>query len=126
MQGLGLNDFQPNWNDGGASGGFITSKVVVGRNRFSSSGNNNQWISAFGPENTTSAQGVEDLIIDGNDYYNNSGSNSDVNATGRRITVRNNTRAAGSSGGMRFSGNTAGYNLTEEWYGPYWTSNNMT
>jgi len=125
MQGLGLNAYSDNWNDGGINGAFISAQVVVGGNRFGSSGNNNQWITTVGPENSTSAQGTEDIIFDGNDYYNNAGSNSDLNATGRRITARNNTRAAGSSGAFRFTGNMGGYAVPEEFYGPYWVYNNM-
>ncbi len=102
-----------------------TQKVVIANNRFGETSNANAWTVTIAPENTTSSQGLEDVIVENNVFLRGPNTNADIIFVGRRLTDRGNRRQDNGvmSVGTPSStlGNCGGYSgaLPSQWCGPY-------
>lgn len=100
-----------------------TQKVIISNNIFGHVSNSNDWTVALRPENTTSNQGLEDIITENNTFVRGSNTSVDLLVVGRRLSSRNN-RLSNSSAIISSSGGTStnsctGYTLNNSWCGPY-------
>ena len=97
---------------------YASSKAVIANNIFSSSQDNGSWSSAVAPQNDTSAEGIEDFIIENNRYNRGIYTNTELVGVGRRLNARGNVRT---DGGVPEIHNLTRPNATlpAEWNGPY-------
>ena len=100
-------------------GAWASSQVVIANNLFGDPNDNNSWTSATAPQNTTSTEGIEDVIAENNRYYRGSNTNTEMILIGRRMTTRGNARVDGGALNINSHSN-ATYSLPPEWQGPYW------
>ncbi|OFZ29333.1 MAG: hypothetical protein A2622_07920 [Bdellovibrionales bacterium RIFCSPHIGHO2_01_FULL_40_29] len=105
-------------------GDCTTSKVVIANNSFGHVNNLNDWTVAIRPENTTSAQGIEDVITENNTFIRGGNTSVDLLLVGRRLSDRGNLTSASGSIISNTSGtgtnSCTGYSLTNSWCGPYY------
>lgn len=91
---------------------------VVQHNIFGSAACPYAWLTAFCPENDTSAEGVEDVLVLNNTFIRSQTGQIDVAPGGKRISMIGNVTTGGT---WNFSpGHEAA--LPVEWRGPYYTS----
>lgn len=118
IQGSG-NDPYTSDNVGTTGREVATSKLVVANNRFGSAAFPGSWLTAAAPENADpgTVQGVEDLILENNEF-DESGTyvSSAMQWRGRRLTARGNTRTGGGTPEIQRNGSS--YDA-ENWDGPY-------
>ncbi len=103
-----------------ASPGWATRQVVIANNLFGDPEDNNAWTVAIAPENGTSAQGIEDVVVENNRFVRGASTVTDLILTGRRLTSRGNVRADGGPIGIGLDGH--GGALPAAWKGPYSTN----
>jgi len=101
-----------------SSGGWPSQYNVVANNEFSSAQDNNGWVTMFGPENDTYAEGVLDMVVENNRYVHPQSWQTDLLMTGRNFTYRGNARVDGSAPSYLF--NQHGGGLPTNWKGPYY------
>lgn len=97
---------------------WATDYLVVQHNRFGSARCPYAWITAIAPENSTSAEGISNVVNYKNRYYRSAEGQVDVVVGGKNITcIENSTQ------GDQFV-TTVGHDeaLPAEWKGPYFTS----
>lgn len=105
------------------SGGntWATSQVVIYKNLFSDASDNNAFSVVLGPQNDTSAEPLEDVIVEENTFSRGSSWVSDLQLAGRRMTYIGNTVSGGGAAAVDAPGlHAAG--LPEGWEGPYFDS----
>jgi hypothetical protein len=76
------------------------------------------WLSAFSPQNGSSVEGVQDILVLDNTFIRSGVGQVDVIMGGSRITVMDNT----TQGGDFTSSVGHDESLPAEWKGPYFTS----
>ena len=104
---------------GATMGAWATSQVVIANNLFGDPNDNNAWTAAAGPQNGTSAEGIEDVIVENNRYYRGPNTNTEMVLVGRRMTTRGNARTDGGALNINNASNIT-FNLPAAWQGPYW------
>lgn len=101
-----------------ASNLWASNYGVVQNNSFGSATCPFAWLTAFCPENDTSVEGVENVLVLNNTYYRSQVGQIDIIYGGKRITYINNTV----SGGTLTVGTGHDAALPVEWQGPYYSS----
>ena len=120
MHSNGTATFTPGQAHGSVAA-WATSKVVVYRNLFSDSTDNNAFAAVFGPQNDESSEPLEDVIVEGNVFARGSNWASDLQLAGRRMTAINNTLVGGGAATVEAPGLHA-VGLPLGWRGPYFNS----
>jgi PKD repeat protein len=97
-----------------------TSYVTVANNQLGSAESNIQWLAASAPQNNQSAEGLENVIWEDNEFrYGTNYADMDIYWVGRNMTERGNRNVTGNRAvnvGTNISGATA---LPPDWIGPY-------
>lgn len=96
---------------------WASEQIVVADNVFGSVADNNQWTVDISPQSDAFNEGVQDVIIERNQFVRGTSSVEDLVLGGRRLTTRANTIAGGGSllQGLGHTGS-----LSAEWNGPYY------
>lgn len=93
-----------------------TQYVVIARNVIGDSDDANNWAVACAPQNDSSAEGVQDCIVEDN-YFSSTGHIHEIAFGGVRLTSRSNNTGANTV--TTTTGSQAG-SLPVEWRGPYY------
>lgn len=95
--------------------------VVIYKNEFGDTDNNQSLPVAIGPQNGVVSEGLEDYIVEENISVRSGSTSTDLNLAGRRMTYINNVRAAGGAASVSAPGlHNAG--LPSGWNGPYYSN----
>jgi hypothetical protein len=113
----GLSAYNDLWH---TSNRWATSQVIVADNIFGDPADNSSWTAAAGPQNRDAGtdEGIEDMIIERNNFFRGPYTNTEMYLVGRRITARGNTRADG--GRPNLSIGSPSVTMPAEWHGPYY------
>jgi hypothetical protein len=76
---------------------WYSDQVVVSHNRFGNAADTNQWTVAISPENDSSAEGVQNVLVESNTFVRNANTVLDLVLGGRSLTYRNNTASGAPS-----------------------------
>jgi hypothetical protein len=117
-QALGLNDLTENLT-AGVRTAVRGGKTVIADNLFGSAGNNLVAGMGVAPQNSQSAEGIEDVILERNTITRAPVWNQDFDLAGRRLTTRATTISGGATPNVRTGAPNDG-SLPAEWRGPYY------
>lgn len=101
-------------NDTSGRGGWKTSKVVIANNVLGNAADNNVWTAIIGPQNNTVGEGIEDVIVEGNQFVRGKNTQTDLIVQARRVTARGNVTPDGK---LR-TGSDPNPEVPAEWSGP--------
>jgi PKD repeat protein len=101
-----------------AASKFWATRYVVAQHNIIGSPECHSWLSAFSPQNGSSVEGVQDILVLDNTFIRSGVGQVDVIMGGSRITVMDNT----TQGGDFTSSVGHDESLPAEWKGPYFTS----
>lgn len=96
-----------------------TSQVTIADNLFGSSQSNINWLATSGPQNNESAEGIEYLIWEDNQFRNGSNYFRDLTWAGRQISERGNRNVTANRAATFGVGGAD--SLPSGWNGPYFT-----
>jgi hypothetical protein len=95
-----------------------TSHVVIAKNLLGSSGANINWLLSTAPQNNVLAEGLEDIIVEDNEFRYGTNYFEDYNSAGRRITERGNWNVTANRAARNHHDGDG--SLPAEWKGPYY------
>jgi hypothetical protein len=95
-----------------------SSHVVIGKNRLGSTGANINWLLSTAPQNNVLAEGLEDIIVEDNEFRYGTNYYEDYNSAGRRITERGNWNVTANRAARNHHDGDG--SLPAEWRGPYY------
>jgi PKD repeat protein len=116
----GLNPFLDAYESAAPAGTWVSSNNIIRYNTLGASDSNNAWTVNIAPQNTGSAEGVQDTILENNTFINSASKGVDIQAgPARRTTTRSNTLTGGS---IRIGQNNNTYvePIQSSWRGPYY------
>ncbi|WP_022980946.1 PKD domain-containing protein [Ideonella sp. B508-1] len=96
---------------------WYSEQVVVSHNLFGNAADTNQWTVAICPENDSSAEGIQNVLVQSNTFVRNASTSLDLALGGRSLTYRNNTANGGAI--LEDQGHTGA--LPASWVGPYYS-----
>jgi PKD domain len=105
-------------NYGTTMGAWASRDIVIANNLIGDPNDTGSWTSGIGPQNSQSAEGVEDVIVENNRFQRGPNTNADMVLVARRITTRGNARVDG--GALNIAPLTGTFALPLTWQGPYW------
>lgn len=116
------------YSDNFSSVGWASRYSVMANNLFGDPTSNGDWTITLSPQNVTSAEGLEDIIVENNQFARGPAIRRDLQMAGRRITVRGN-RSINANTILTQVGPIIAYGappsdtyygaLPAEWKGPY-------
>jgi hypothetical protein len=96
-----------------------SSQIVIADNSLGSPSSNVQWLAATAPQNNQSAEGLEDVIWEDNQFRHGSNYMRDITWAGRRMTERGNRNVT--DGRVAEVGIAGELGLPADWNGPYFS-----
>ncbi len=114
----GLLPYSDAWAE--TQGRWATRYVVIADNILGDIENNGSWTLAVGPQNRdiSTVEGLEDVLIERNQFVRGPHTNTDAWVVGRRITARSNVRVDGRP--INLSIGRPSVSLPPDWHGPYY------
>lgn len=117
IHSAGVGEVSATVQPGGSSGQRSAQAVIVD-NQIGSASSNINWLVAVAPQSSRYLEGLEDFIIEDNDFRYGTNFAREITWAGRRMTERGNrnlTRNSGVSAGVGQQ-----ESLTSDWLGPYY------
>jgi PKD repeat protein len=96
-----------------------SSQIVIADNHLGSPSSNVQWLAATAPQNNQSAEGLEDVIWEDNEFRHGPNYMRDITWAGRRMTERGNRNVT--DGRAAEVGIAGELGLPADWNGPYFS-----
>ena len=91
LHSMGYNDYTDGAiNDTSGRGGWATNQIVISNNLFGNAADNNAWQIAIAPQNSQTAEGVQNVILENNRFVKGTNTSTNVVYWGRYITMRGN------------------------------------
>jgi hypothetical protein len=97
--------------------GRASAFVQISHNEFGSAQDNNAWTVAIMPQNSQSAEGIQDVRVENNRFIHGVNNPTDLNFSARRVSYSGDTFGAAPAS-VAFGGH--GESLSADWLGPYW------